>query len=207
MIITVAAHKGGVGKSTTAFHLAAYWGMQGQRVVLIDGDENRSILKWQERCQEEQPFVAIAPHQQADYFLKAERKPDLIIVDTQARPAPDDLKDLAASASLLVVPSTPDATSLDALAEFLGDLQQLPPVPYRVLLTRVSPPPNTDGKDAYLYLEKENVPTFSKWIREYKAFQKAALAGVPVGMVRGDRNAKLGWNDYCAVAKEIERCV
>lgn len=207
MIITVAAHKGGVGKSTTAFHLAAYWGFKGKSVILIDGDENRSILKWQERSEIEPIFTAIAPHQQASYFLSASEKPDLIVVDTQARPAPDDLKDLVASTSLLVIPSTPDATSLDALAEFLGDLQLLPSVSYKVLLTRISPPPNTDGKEAQTYLEKEGVPTFSKGIREYKAFQKAALTGVPVCKVRGDRNAKLGWNDYCEIAKEIEHYV
>jgi len=43
MIITVASFKGGVGKTTTAIHLAAF--LQGQgRTLLVDADPNRSAL-------------------------------------------------------------------------------------------------------------------------------------------------------------------
>ena len=45
MIITVASFKGGVAKTTTAVHLAAYL----QRLaptLLLDGDPNRQALVW-----------------------------------------------------------------------------------------------------------------------------------------------------------------
>jgi chromosome partitioning protein len=48
MIITVASFKGGVGKTTTAVHLAAYLASAGS-VVLIDGDPNRSATGWAKR--------------------------------------------------------------------------------------------------------------------------------------------------------------
>jgi chromosome partitioning protein len=38
MIIAVAHHKGGAGKTTTAVNLAACWGAEGMRVLLIDCD-------------------------------------------------------------------------------------------------------------------------------------------------------------------------
>src|SRR3712207_9187594 len=40
MIVTVAAFKGGVGKTTSAVHLAAYLSRQGE-TVLADGDLNQ----------------------------------------------------------------------------------------------------------------------------------------------------------------------
>jgi len=45
MIVTVTSYKGGVGKTTTAIHLAAYL----QRLaptLLVDGDGIRSATKW-----------------------------------------------------------------------------------------------------------------------------------------------------------------
>lgn len=48
MIITTASFKGGVAKTTTAIHLAAYLQTKGQ-TLLIDGDPNRSATRWAER--------------------------------------------------------------------------------------------------------------------------------------------------------------
>ena len=47
-ILTVTGYKGGVGKSTTAFHLAAFFSEIGE-TVLVDGDPNRTAIKWAER--------------------------------------------------------------------------------------------------------------------------------------------------------------
>ena len=44
MIITVAGFKGGVGKTTTAIHLACYFAQQSEKTLLVDGDPNRSSL-------------------------------------------------------------------------------------------------------------------------------------------------------------------
>src|SRR3712207_2747206 len=63
IIITVTGYKGGIGKSTTAFHLAAYFSDLG-KTVLIDGDSNRTALKWAGRSEAPLPFT-VADQRQA----------------------------------------------------------------------------------------------------------------------------------------------
>src|SRR5258706_7491014 len=50
MIITIASFKGGVAKTTTAVHLAAYL-QDRSPTLLIDGDPNRSATGWSRRGQ------------------------------------------------------------------------------------------------------------------------------------------------------------
>ncbi len=48
MIVTVASFKGGVAKTTTSLHLAAYFQTLAG-TLLVDGDLNRSALQWASR--------------------------------------------------------------------------------------------------------------------------------------------------------------
>lgn len=197
MIITTCGLKGGVGKTTTAVHFATYL-QTFAPTLLIDGDPNRSASGWGKRGT--LPFTVIDERQAARYARQYEH----IVIDTQARPEQEDLRALADGCDLLVVPTTPDALALDALMLTINALRSRGAEQYRVLITMVPPRPSRDGDDARMMLNEAGVPLFAASIRRLVAFQKAALAGVPVQEVT-DPRAKEGWSDYLHAGQEIMR--
>ena len=191
----MASFKGGVGKTTTAVHLAAFLQQQAA-TLLVDGDANRSATGWGKRG--ELPFRVVDEGEAARYVREYQH----VVIDTQARPEEEDLKALAEGCELLVIPTTPDALALEALMLTVNVLQQLGTENYRILLSIIPPRPSRDGEEARSTLGQARVPLFQTGIRRLVAFQKAALAGVPVYAVR-DPRAQLAWTDYRIVGEEI----
>jgi chromosome partitioning protein len=197
MIITIASLKGGVGKTTTAFHFAAI-ANEIAPTVLVDGDPNRSAIAWSQQ-NDQATFTVISEKQLPKYGGKFEN----IVIDTQARPTPDDFRDLVEASDLIVLPTPPTFLDLSSTLETVQVLSDVGSTIHRVLLTKV--PTNTrstDEADARAFLCDHSIAVFAGRIRFYKAFERAALGGVEVGKVKGDRNSKLAWNDYQAVVRE-----
>jgi chromosome partitioning protein len=48
VIVAFLNHKGGVGKTTLALHVAGAWAAQGKRIVVVDTDSQGSALDWSE---------------------------------------------------------------------------------------------------------------------------------------------------------------
>jgi chromosome partitioning protein len=195
VIVTIASFKGGVGKTTTAVHVAAYL-TRNAPTVLVDGDANRSATAWARAGSLPYPII------DERRIAKASRQYEHLVIDTQARPTPDDLRALVDGGDLLVIPSTPDALALDALMQTVEALDKLGSDRYRILLTIIPPPPSKDGEEARAMLERARLPSFRRGVRRLAAFTKAALAGRLVSEVP-DPRAELGWQDYEAVGKEL----
>lgn len=195
MIITVASFKGGVGKTTTAIHLAAFLQGQGE-TLLVDADPNRSALGWASRG--ELPF-RVMDEWEAGQNVKPNSN---VVIDTQARPTPEDLSALAKTCDLLVLPTTPDILALDALVLTVEYLKEISTKHYRILITAIPPKPSKAGEEVKALLQEANLPVFDRGVRRLAAFQKAALQGLPVYSVK-DPRAEIGWQDYEQVGQEI----
>lgn len=195
MIITVAGFKGGVGKTTTAVHLACYFAKKSDKTLLVDGDPNRSSLSWSKR--------GTLPFQVCDLMsaAKASRGKEHVIVDTEAHPDEDELEALAEGCDLLVLPSTPDALALEALLATVDNLKNL--TSYGVVLTMVDSRKKGTATQAKETLNRLSIPVFNQMVRRLTAYEKAALAGVPV-YEAGDRFGRIAWGEYESLAKEIE---
>jgi chromosome partitioning protein len=196
MIVTVASFKGGVGKSTTAIHIAAFLATKRGKTVLADGDSNRSVMSWVERGGDAVPFTVCDGDSIPDDY-------DYLVIDTAARPTDGELAALAETSDLLVIPCTPTTFSLEAT---IGTLATLPTDRYKILLTVVPPKPSREGEKAQMALSQFELPVFKTMIRRFTAYLKAENSGVPVSQVR-DPKAADAWADYEAVGKEILKAV
>lgn len=194
MVVTVASFKGGVGKSTTAIHLAAY--LQGMApTLLVDGDPNRSVSEWARAGK--LPFKVVDERQAALHAKEFEH----IVIDTKARPDEEDLRALALGCHLLVIPCTPDPLSLKALGLTVTALRSIGADRYRVLLTVVPPRPSRDGDDAREMVEQMGLPLFGASIPRLVAFQRAVLEGTTVAGLKDPRGLQ-AWEEYQRVGEE-----
>ena len=204
MDISMASLKGGVGKTTSAIHLAALLSEKAT-TVLIDSDKNESALTWSRKGK--LPFV-VCPLEAA---TKKIRGAEHVVIDTAARPSPGDLEAIATGCDLLVLPTTPKMLDLDALlrtADILSDLNAR----FKVLLTITPPPRRKSGsgkvevslkeREARSLLKQAEIPAFRASIYQYTVFERAPLAGVTVAQYP-DKYSQTAWACYVAVMEEI----
>lgn len=200
MIVAISSVKGGVGKTTTAIHVAAYLS-RFAATLLIDGDAIRAATKWSQRGNGKRlPFQVVDERQTAKYaqqFVAGH-----IVIDTEANPSNVDFRQVADGCDLLVIPAVPETTATDGLIYTLSMLKDIGNDRYRVLLTKVPPKPRMDGVYLREMLLKHNVPVFTSEIPQLVAFDRASEQGVPVYDVKEER-ASRAWESYEQTGKEI----
>ena len=191
-IITITGFKGGIGKSTSAIHLAGFFSGTA-KVLVVDGDQNQTCISWANRGS--LPFTIVDQRQ----AVKMVAGHDYVLIDTPARPDTDDIKELAKGCDLLILPTTPDVVSLEPLLEFTKNIRD---TLYRVLLTIVPPAPNKEADTIKQDLQNSGIPFFQTTIRRSVAYSKAALTGLTVKDI-DDHKQRVYWTDYENLGREI----
>ena len=200
MVLTVSAYKGGVGKTTTAVHVA---GVLGERepTLLLDRERVHGALKWY-RKRDDWSFQAVAASDVDPNAVRRYRREGSVVIDTPAAPTPEELAAFGLRSDLVIVPTTPDSLALEALVETVRDLKRAS-VPYRVLLVAIPPWPSRAGPRTRAALDRAGVPTFRVEIPRAAAFTHAARQGRLVRDVRDRRSASL-WSAYQELVNEID---
>lgn len=125
IIIAVVNLKGGVGKTTTAMHLAAVAQSQGKPVVVLDADNERSALEWSTTGDLTFEVERANPDGMARQARALENKSGVVIID--GPPNSRDLLWAAASvADRVVIPISPtglDVNRLRSTIEVLLDIE------------------------------------------------------------------------------------
>ncbi len=191
MIISFVSFKGGVGKTTTAYHLAAAF---GKDTLLLDGDPNESAFAWAKR--HDMIIQQFETKLASDSFDSSKYKN--IIIDTPARPNNSELKTISENSDLIIVPTFPDTLSLDSLVKIVNSFNDIGINNYRVLLTQVSGA--VAVADAKELLNELGIKFFNAEIRKRVIFSKAATIGATVKMLRGGDDS---WNDILELKKEV----
>ncbi|PSB00463.1 chromosome partitioning protein ParA [Merismopedia glauca CCAP 1448/3] len=195
MIIAITALKEGVGKTTTAIHIAAYL-QQKAPTLLIDADRNRSALVWSR--EDKLPFKVVSEAASTRWIKDFTH----IITDTKARPEEDDLKDLAEGSDLIIIPTTPKHLDIDATVKAVEFLSEIG-ANLKVLLTQVDTRTKA-GKEARQYLEEAKLPLFKTEIPRLVAFERAPNRGVVIKDYP-DSRSQFAWSTYEDVGREILR--
>lgn len=207
--IGVTSEKGGVGKSTLAWHLsgALAGGKSGgkarRRVVLVDEDSRvGSCLEWARAAQgrgEHLPFTVTAP-EGAQAAL--EGGADFLVVDSEGRPPLADLVEMARSLDLVLLPTGTTRPEIVSTIRLWGELQDAGAADrVRVVVTRAAPVGRA-GLEARDALRGAGLSVMDTVVRRLAAYERAAEVG---GLVRDvtDPRAAEAWNDIQRLALEV----
>lgn len=211
-VVSVAAQKGGVGKTTIVMMLAAILS-RWFKVLVVDVDPQGSSTKWANRGGDDLPFdFAESLDPTAISKLKDLAEYDIILVDTPGHHSDRDILDAVLNVSdFVIVPTEPTVLSLDSILETLRDHIIPKGLPYRLLVNKVRSQRGTDHTESWLDLFDNNewipgqtgLPRFKQHIRVSSPVEDAPGTGTVVTQFYDNRKNHNAISDFAAVGAEL----
>ena len=203
-VLSVLAAKGGVGKTSCSINIAGWCKVQQLKsVAVLDADRNRGAQLYAERGGPlPYPVFPISRYRSA---LKEAQ--DLIIIDGQASPDLNELKELAQDSDRVLVPATPHKVSLLLAVEVAEVLRECD-VEFRIALTKCDSRQFRAVESAVEFLQSEDLPLLKGRTSLLSAYEQAEAAGALVGEATtdsGKKNPRSGdaWAEISSIAQEI----
>jgi len=179
--------KGGIGKTTTAIHVAYHLSTNAQ-TTLWDTDPNPVATFWAQRM----PFQVTQDI--------PESLPSHLVIDTQPHIGSESLKQLERDSDLLILPTFPSKGNLAGLYNLISTLE--PDTNYKVLLNKC--PGNSPGweSEARELLEGDGIPVFEQFISDHIAVDRSMDRGLPLAKINGREASKVN-RQFKSVVKEL----
>lgn len=186
MIISFASSKGGVGKSTACAAVGARLALRGEEVLIIDLDQNRTLERWGRKAKI--PGLTVKAIER-DLFTQefreanASGEKDHILIDLAGAREATVLKAIARS-DLVVIPAQASEPDLREALVVVSDIKDVAEekgaaIPYRLLLTKMSPLRTRVNDFAYEELARHGLPIFRTVMVERVAYKEMFLTGSP----------------------------
>ncbi len=210
MFISFASSKGGVGKSTTCAAVGARLAARGEQVLIIDLDQNQTLERWGRRAKV--PGLTVVGSDR-DGFTTLFRDTvaagtmDHILIDLAGAREATALKAIARS-DLVVIPAQASEPDLREALVVAGDVRDVSEekgtsIPYRMLLTKMSPLRTRVTDFVYQELARHQLPIFRTVLVERVAYKEMFLTGAPPSA--GDKSG--AGAEIAALTIEMEEIV
>lgn len=195
--IAFLSQKGGSGKTTLAVHTAVAAYEDGERVVVIDTDPQKSATMWGETRIHDAPIVATAAATELQRVLNAaqQERMTLAIVDTAPHAAPDATR-IVRAVDLVVIPCRPTAFDIAAAGSAV-DIVKAAGVP-AVFVLSACPFRSPEIGETRILLADYGLPIAPIEIIDRRAFARAVATGRAVTEFESDGKAageiRILWN-------------
>ncbi len=198
-IISIANKKGGVGKSTIATNLACYFAHSGYSVVLIDADEQRSSMGFQERRPDDAVQFQTVSIITRTILREAEKfKADYVIIDVPAKDSPVSRASVACADRVIVPiqPSQYDISATEGTFQLLDEISASKlDFKFSVVRNMVMPNPKfilTKEVDEVLedFQNDYEMHIFESPICHRVAYKNSAESGLSVAEMKGGKYTK-----------------
>jgi chromosome partitioning protein len=195
--IALLSRKGGSGKTTLSLHLAVLAQAEGERVLLVDADPQRSAAGWWRSRQADTPQLVEAEDGQLRTILDAagEAGITLTVIDT----APHAVRasaEAATAADLVLIPCRPGILDLRAIAGTVEIVRAAHSSPAAVVLNAC--PPGREGEIGLTREAREQLGVYGVPVCPIAVSQRAAFAHALI-----DGRAVTEFDPYSRAAEEI----